>query len=284
MESNNIKDNTNPEMENMEMEMKDTEPELQDKKNPEMEQKDPEMEQKELDKKAEEQALLEKKENRLEIWIAILLGITALLVAWATWIGSLHGGNQATNYTMSNNYASEGNAEYNAGSQSLIQDMMIWNTIQDYMFEEAVAVYNQDEGEAQLIQEKVENLLQNNCSEQLLDAINWAFEQDSTGAVSPFLKEGMVDSYFTKANELLTESQVLLEEGKNDNRSGDRYGLVTVIYSLVLFLLGIVGIFKRLPNRRLVFYISIGLLVLGTIFMLTIPMPTGFNFFDYFKS
>lgn len=236
-----------------------------------------------LEKQEAEKTLMEKKENRLEIMIAIFLGITALLVAWATWIGSLHGGNQATNYTMSNNYASEGNAEYNAASQSMIQDMMIWNTIQDYMFDEAVAYYNKDEGEAQLIQEKVENLLKNNCSPQLLDAINWAFEQDSSGAVSPFLKEGMIESYFVNANELLAESQILLEEGKNDNRSGDRYGLVTVLYSLVLFLLGIVGIFKRLPNRRIVFYISIGLLVLATIFMLTIPLPTGFNFIDYFK-
>ncbi len=37
-------------------------------------------------------------------WLS-LLGITALLTAWATWIGSLHGGNQATNYTKSNNIA-----------------------------------------------------------------------------------------------------------------------------------------------------------------------------------
>lgn len=32
-----------------------------------------------------------------ELVIVIMLGITALLTAWASWIGSLHGGNQATN-------------------------------------------------------------------------------------------------------------------------------------------------------------------------------------------
>ena len=48
--------------------------------------------------------------NRIEIIVAIFLGITALLTAWATWIGSLHGGNQATNYTKSNNLAAEGNS------------------------------------------------------------------------------------------------------------------------------------------------------------------------------
>ena len=30
-----------------------------------------------------------------ELIIVIMLGVTALLTAWASWIGSLHGGNQA---------------------------------------------------------------------------------------------------------------------------------------------------------------------------------------------
>ena len=38
-------------------------------------------------------------EKILEIIVAVFLGITALATAWASWIGSLHGGNQATNYT-----------------------------------------------------------------------------------------------------------------------------------------------------------------------------------------
>ena len=41
--------------------------------------------------------------KRIEVITAIFLGVTALLTAWATWIGSLHGGNQATNFTKSNN-------------------------------------------------------------------------------------------------------------------------------------------------------------------------------------
>ena len=52
-------------------------------------------------------------EEKLEIIIAVLLGVTAILTAWAGWIGSLHGGNQATNYTQSNNLSSMGNSMYN---------------------------------------------------------------------------------------------------------------------------------------------------------------------------
>lgn len=159
---------------------------------------------------------------------------------------------------------------------------MTWNVIQDYQLEKALCEYNNETEKAQLIQETVDKLLLN-CPEELVDAINWAYEQDESGAVSPFMKEGMVDSYFTKAKELMDESQALLEDGKNDGRSSDKYGLVTVVYSLVLFLLGIVGIFKRLPNRLAVFWTSITLLVLATIFMCTIPLPTGFSVADYFS-
>ncbi len=61
----------------------------------------------------------------LEIIVVVLLGITALLTAWATWIGSLHGGNQATNYTKSNNIAADGNARWNQAAQELSEDMAL---------------------------------------------------------------------------------------------------------------------------------------------------------------
>lgn len=43
------------------------------------------------------------------------------MTAWATWIGSLHGGNQATNYTKSNNVAAEGNSMYNEANNLLAE-------------------------------------------------------------------------------------------------------------------------------------------------------------------
>ena len=225
---------------------------------------------------------LKKVEKRLEIAISIFLGLTALFVGWAAWIGSVHAGNQNANYTMSNNYASEANAEYNVASQLLIRDMMTWNMIQDYLTEKTLYVISNEDDKAQLIQDKLDKLVQT-CPEELKDAIEWAYEQDQTGGVSPFLKEGMIDSYFTKAQELLTESQTLMEEGKNDSRNSDRYGLVSVIYSMVLFLLGIEGVFKRLPSRLVVFWSAIVLLIIATVFMCTIPLPTDFSLASYFN-
>ena len=112
----------------------------------------------------------------------------------------------------------------------------------------------------------------------MLDAIG----QMDDKMTSPFEVAGTTEKYFEDANALLAQSQELLEEGKLDNAHGDAYNLVNVIYSVVLFLLGIVGIFKNLPNRAVVLIVAVVGVVLATIYMFTIPLPTGFNFLSFF--
>ena len=219
-------------------------------------------------------------EKIIEIIVAVFLGITALATAWASWIGSLHGGNQATNYTKSNNLSSEGNSMYNEASQNLMQDMMLWNEISDVLIESSYAEEKNDTEAVEKYDWKLEKLLNDNCSAELAQAINWAMEQGED--TSPFDKEGFTDSYFTDAKEMIAEADKLLEQGKKDNANGDAFGLVTVIYSVVLFLLGIVGTFKQLPNRYVILGVAIAGFLFATIFMFTIPMPTGFNILSYF--
>nr|MCR4643021.1 hypothetical protein [Lachnospiraceae bacterium] len=191
-----------------------------------------------------------------------------------------HGGNQATNYTKSNNLASEGNSEYNAGMQMYLSDLMAWNTMMEYSFDQVLANSRGDEGEAELIGEKLSTFAEQNCSDILLDAFN----QMTDDMESPFEVEGTVDQYFVTANELLAESPELLEQGQKDNANGDAYNLVNVIYSVVLFMLGIVGVFKKIPNRKAVLFIGVIGLVLATVYMCTIPMPTGFDIGSFFAA
>ena len=87
-----------------------------------------------------------------KILVAIFLGITAILTAWASWIGSLHGGNQATNYTKSNNVSAEGNSEYNSAYQLYLSDQLAWNTMSEYSFDLEIAQAKGDDISAQLIE------------------------------------------------------------------------------------------------------------------------------------
>lgn len=233
------------------------------------------------------------REDILEIVIALFLGITALATAWASWIGSLHGGNMSTNYTRSNNLAADGNARWNEASQSLMQDMQIWNQISDYEVEILYANETGNMDQAYESAYKIMYICVDNLSEEMAELIGYDFEFDAEdiidwvnnseeSTVSPFSNEDYIESYYADAREVLAESEEILAEGQQDNTRGDTFNLVTVIYSVVLFMLGIVGTFRRLPNRVFLTGVAIVGFFFATIYMFTIPFPTGFDFFSYF--
>jgi hypothetical protein len=221
----------------------------------------------------------------LEVIIVVMLGITALFTAWASWQDALHSGNQASNYTQSNNLASEGNSEYNAGVQALMQDMLAYNEYNSMNIDYTFAEESGNALEVERLEWKLEEFATANISDDLMQAIEWAWDEtDSSGqTVSPFEQEGFIDSYFAAANDLLGQSQEKLSEGESDNKKADSFGLVTVIYSVVLFLLGIAGTFKGSGTKMAVVVVSLVAFVLATAYMLMIPLPTGFDIMSFFS-
>lgn len=217
-----------------------------------------------------------RKERVLETVTAILLGITTLLSAWATWVGSVHTGHELIHFTESNHTASNATALYTDATQMVVQDSAIWSSIQNYYLDAEAALAEGDEQKRKVAMAKIE-ALEEKCSPELKEAIAWAL---LTGK-SPFEMEGYANSYYEDAANLLKESQDILETGKQDNLNHERFGLVAVIYALVLFLLGIAGTFKRSPNRMIIMGTAVVLLVLGFVFMVSIPMPEGFNILDF---
>ena len=221
--------------------------------------------------------------KRLETVIAILLGITTLLSAWASWIGHLHGGLQSIHFTESNNTASEATAQFNYGMQAYLTDYMTWNTLRDYNYELKAAMAEGDRSQIDLCNDKIESFKKDNITGILAEGIEWMEENNND---NPFNMPGIDEKYAEAALKTVADSQSKIEEGKRDNVKGDSYLLVTVIYSLVLFLLGIVNTFKNMPNKLAVLAIAAVCLVGAFIYMCTIPLPTGFaqmNFFEFNK-
>ena len=236
----------------------------------------------------------------IELIVVIMLGITALFTAWGSWIGSLHGGNQATSYTTSNNLASEGNSEYNAGVQQMNQDMLLWNDVSDMQMEISFAQTAGDDVTVEKVCYQLFFKLDENLTERMAEAIGWNYALSEEGAgdpvgtvlawmendeayTSPFFDEEYVAGYFETANDLLAQSQEALEIGKRANANGDAFGLVTVIYSVVLFLLGIVSSFHNTKNKIAIMIISLVAFLFATVYMFTIPMPTGFDIASFFN-
>lgn len=234
----------------------------------------------------------------LEIIVVILLGITALLTAWASWIGSLYGGEQSMKYTESNNLSARGNADYNNASQLLAEDRMVWNQLNEARINYAYAYKNNDTDTMEKYEWFINQVMNDNISESFAKAIAWANEQDKQQDVqdeedleqasqelcsSPFDMPGYYDSYFTNANEELQQAQDSFEAGKLAKQHEDTFGLVTVIYSVVLFLLGIAGTFKSINNRFIIIIIAAVAFVGATVFMFTIPLPEDFSIFGFFQ-
>ena len=220
-------------------------------------------------------------DKRIETVVAILLGITTLLSAWASWIGHLHGGLQSINFTESNNVASQGTAEYNLSMQVYLADYITWNTLRDYYYDLEEAKDDGDQNRINRLNNKIETFQKQNVSATLAECIKWMKENNED---NPFNMPGIAEKYFETAQGTINQSRELLQEGKRDNSKGDSYLLVTVIYSLTLFLLGMVGTLKEMPNRVTLLLIAVVCLIFAFIYMCIIPMPTGFaqmNFFEF---
>lgn len=223
----------------------------------------------------------ERKEQILEIIVAILLGTVALLTAWATWIGSLHGGNQATNYTKSNNLSAQANSTWSDAARDYSTDVQTWAKISDLLIEYNFAQKNKDTITGEKCEWKIQQIMDEEMTETFREAADWAMEQDEY--TTPFEKEGYIDSYFEEANNLLIEAEKVLKQGQEDNRNGDRLGLVTVFYSVVLFLLGITNTFKNIKNKYGIIGISLVCMIFATVIMITVPLPTGFSLLSFFE-
>lgn len=211
----------------------------------------------------------EKKKVKLEIFIVIFLGLTAVFTAWASWQAALYGSRQDTKYTQSNAVISEANSMYNEAAQYLQQDMTLWNQIMGLQLDLAFAEENGDQSEVEKLSYKIDQIMYDSVGEDLMAAIEWADAQEEYA--SPFDMDGFVDSYFEGAQEKFAEGDELLASGMADNTSGDKLGLISVIYSVVLFLLGITSSFQSLKVRYAAVIISLVCFLGASAFMLTIP-------------
>lgn len=48
-----------------------------------------------------------------------MLGLTAVVIAWVSWVAATHAGGQSLSFTKCNNLAAEGNSKWNEASQKL---------------------------------------------------------------------------------------------------------------------------------------------------------------------
>lgn len=198
---------------------------------------------------------------RVELLIAILLGLAAICGAVAAYWGHVSEGHSIKHYNQAVRTSSDSSLFYNQGNQRLVQYQAIF---QEYAKDAYQGTKTGDYTFPAYIQTTL-------MDERLSKMVTWWTQGNNTKKYnSPFVD---ADPYFaipefTKAEELDKETQKLFEEGKHDENRSNRYTLVEVLIASALFLYGIAGVTRR-------FSIKLGFLGVGlAMFLLSVVQLT----------
>jgi hypothetical protein len=174
--------------------------------------------------------------KRLEVWIAALLGVVAILTAFATYKAVLEDGDTLASFNEGVRINDDATAQDSEGTQQYTTDQAIYlEYIKSEVGDESdVAKY----------------FRQTLFSPELEEGVKWV-EEGGDEAISPFQE----DSPYTRpewaeAEKLRNQTRARFEEAKVHDEDGDKYVLATVILSIALFLLGIAGVNRQLRVQR----------------------------------
>ena len=182
--------------------------------------------------------------QRLELAIAVLLGIAAVITAFAAFQADSRGGDATVEYNLGIRSADAASQAYTEGTQQLVQDQALF-------LEYAKAANSDDTDLALYLRESL-------FSEELEAGVVWWEEQPGDEATSPFVEENpdyTIVGYETGDQLEAETEQHFTDAARLDEEAGE-YTLITVILAVALFLLGITAAIK-------VFAIKVGMVAVG---------------------
>jgi len=190
------------------------------------------------------------KRNRSEFFAAIILGIAAVLTAFAAYQSSLKDGEALTGYTDSIRTLNDANAFFSQGDVQSGKDNQLF-----VAYAEAVQTGNVD----------LADYLTTLMRPEMYDAVQWWLETEE--AITPFddLEDNpyVIGSYI-EAHQLEDEASATFDDANEKGEEGDKFQLATIILAVCLFFGGIANIFKQRLAQRGLLVVAVGLLVAGS--------------------
>jgi hypothetical protein len=202
-------------------------------------------------------------EERLELIVAILLGLAAVATAWAAFQGSKWDGEVNRGYTDANLTLSDANAFYNTGNQIYLNDQLLF-------LEYERALRTGDEDYAEYVRGSL-------MRDEFVEALDWYEQPENYDTYySPFVEENPYYSIeeYAQADQLVVATDDSYSEAQQANKTGDTYNLITVMLAASLFVLGITGSFKVTIMRSIAIGSGFGIFAIAGIWMLTLPIAS----------
>jgi len=207
---------------------------------------------------------LDRDRNRLEINNTIILSIATLAITWCSFQTNLWNGIQTFNLAQSNKFSRQ-------AQQLAIQSG------QRRQMDEAVIISFFDEAFYKK-EDKIKYILRGVRPELSKIMSDWIqlhpFENPSAPfhpMAMPGYKE-LIEKDMAESEKSLAKAELLYDEADRANSISDRYSLLTVIFSMVMFL---AAIGAKIIRIRLSFTLMIvsGLVCIGVLILLFLYMP-----------
>ena len=196
------------------------------------------------------------KRNKLEVWIAGLLGVVAVLTAFATYKAVLEDGDTLASFNEGVRINDDATAQDTEGTQQYTTDQAIYlEYIKSEVGKESdVAKY----------------FRQTLFSPELEEGVKWV-EEGGDEAISPFQEESpYTRPEWAAAEKLRNKTEAKFKEAGVHDEDGDKYVLATVVLSIALFLLGIAGVNRQLRVQRGLTALASVVLVAGVVQILAV--------------
>lgn len=205
------------------------------------------------------------KSTKLEITITVLLGIATILGATAAFFAALWGGEQNSNYTKSISETSHANTihlealnEYSSFEMGDLKDDIIYSEWKNN-------VQKGDKEDAQYFFTKLSEGLQKDLADNPADVSEYEKEQEE--------KLTSIMTRFKESVENHKKAEELLQKGQDANKNGDDFTLCTVLFTVVLFFLGLASLKTKGSIQKAYVIMASIVLLLSIIRMVTIPFP-----------
>jgi hypothetical protein len=196
--------------------------------------------------------------KRLEIWIAALLGVVAVITAFATYKAVLEDGDTLANFNEGVRINDDATASDTEGTQQYTTDQAIYL---EYIKSDVA-------GDSEVAKYFRETLF----SPELEESVKWV-EEGGEEAVSPFQEDSpYTRPEWAKAEDLRKQTAARFAEAGKHDEDGDKYVLATVILSISLFLLGIAGVNRQYRVQLALSAVASVVLVAGVVQILAVGL------------
>ena len=205
------------------------------------------------------------KADKIEILITVLLGLTTILGAFAAYCAALWGGEMQSNYTKSVTMTNHANTAYLEALNDLSAFGML-DLKDDLIYSEwKQSLEKGDAVDAQYFFTKLSEGLQKDLADNPADVSEYDKEQ--------LAAMDSIQAGFKESDQIYDEAEALMQKGNTANKHGDDFTLSTVLFTIVLFFLGIASLKTKDSLRKVYVIFSCVVLLLSLVRMFTIPFP-----------